>query len=80
MLTHLKALNAIAERRGQSLAQLALSWLLKDPRITSVLVGASSVAQLEANIGAAHAAPLSAEDLAEIDRLGGVAGVRIPGA
>jgi L-glyceraldehyde 3-phosphate reductase len=50
VLDKVKALNAIAEKRGQSLAQMAIAWLLKDERITSVLVGASSVIQLEQNI------------------------------
>ncbi|MBW1597349.1 L-glyceraldehyde 3-phosphate reductase [Streptomyces sp. JJ38] len=63
----LRALNGIAERRGQSLAQLALCWVLRDPRMTSALIGASSVAQLEANVAALGAPPLSAEELAEID-------------
>jgi L-glyceraldehyde 3-phosphate reductase len=64
----LRALNDVAAGRGQSLAQLALTWLLRDPRVTSALIGASSVAQLEANIAAVGAAPLTAEELAEIDR------------
>ncbi|MGK5530681.1 aldo/keto reductase [Streptomyces sp. URMC 129] len=65
----LRALNEIAARRGQSLAQLALSWVLRDPRVVSVLVGASSVDQLDQNLAALAAEPLSPEDLAEIDRL-----------
>ena len=67
-LFKLRALNDIAARRGQTLAQLALTWLLRDPRMTSALIGASSVAQLEANIAAIQGAPLSAEELVEIDR------------
>ncbi|HEY5833562.1 L-glyceraldehyde 3-phosphate reductase [Streptomyces sp.] len=67
-ITRLRALNDIAAARGQSLAQLALSWALRDPRVTSALIGASSVAQLEANVAAVGAAPLTAEELAEIDR------------
>ena len=51
-LTHIRALNEIARRRGQSLAQLALAWLARDERVTSVLIGASSVRQLEQNIAA----------------------------
>ena len=51
-LAKVKALNAIAAERGQSLAQMALAWTLRDPRITSTLLGASSVAQLEQNLGA----------------------------
>jgi len=52
MLPQIKLLNEIAAQRGQSLAQMAIAWLLKDKRVTSVLVGASSVAQLENNLGA----------------------------
>ncbi|WP_188285652.1 L-glyceraldehyde 3-phosphate reductase [Streptomyces sp. CBMA29] len=63
----LRALNDIAAARGQSLAQLALSWVLRDPRVTSALIGASSVAQLEANVAAVGAAPLTAEELSSID-------------
>lgn len=65
----LRGLNAIAGRRGQSLAQLALSWVLRDPRMTSALIGASSVAQLEANVAALGAPKLTEEELAEIDAL-----------
>ncbi len=67
-LFKLRALNDIAAGRGQTLAQLALTWLLRDPRMTSALIGASSVAQLEANIAAVQGTPLSAEELVEIDR------------
>jgi L-glyceraldehyde 3-phosphate reductase len=67
-LAHVRALAEIARRRGQTLAQLALSWALRDERVTSVLIGASSVAQLEENLVAAHAAPFTAEELAAIDR------------
>jgi L-glyceraldehyde 3-phosphate reductase len=66
-LTHIRALNEIARRRGQSLAQLALAWLTRDERVTSVLVGASSVSQLEQNIAALDNLEFSAEELAEID-------------
>ncbi|MGE5690394.1 MAG: L-glyceraldehyde 3-phosphate reductase [Pseudomonadota bacterium] len=64
----LRALNELAGRRGQSLAQLALQWAVRDPRVTSALVGASSVAQLEANVAALDGPPLTPEELAEIDR------------
>jgi L-glyceraldehyde 3-phosphate reductase len=67
-LAKLRGLNGIAAARGQSLAQLALSWLLRDPRMTSALIGASSVAQLEANVAAVQGAPLTDAELAEIDR------------
>ncbi|MFD6512912.1 L-glyceraldehyde 3-phosphate reductase [Rhodococcus sp. NPDC060176] len=67
-LTHIRALNDIAAARGQSLAQLALSWALRDSRVTSVLIGASSVAQLEANVGALDNLEFSAAELASIDQ------------
>ena len=67
-LFKLRSLNDIAAGRGQSLAQMALTWLLRDPRMTSALIGASSVAQLEANIASVRAEPLTEEELAEIDR------------
>jgi L-glyceraldehyde 3-phosphate reductase len=63
-----KALNEIAGRRGQTLAQLALAWALRDPRMTSLVLGASSVEQLDDNIGALRRLELSADELAEIDR------------
>jgi len=66
-LAHIRALHDLAERRGQSLAQLALSWCLRDPRVTSVLVGASSVKQLDDSLGALGGPGFSAEELAEVD-------------
>ncbi|MEU4560654.1 L-glyceraldehyde 3-phosphate reductase [Actinoplanes sp. NPDC023936] len=63
----LHALNDIAKRRGQSLAQLALSWALRDPRMTSLIIGASSVGQLENNIAALSGPALTAAELDEID-------------
>lgn len=66
-LERARALNAIARDRGQTLAQLALSWVLRHPQVSSALVGASSVEQLEQNIAAAYAAPLSAEELSAIE-------------
>ncbi|WP_319461952.1 L-glyceraldehyde 3-phosphate reductase [Micromonospora sp. RTP1Z1] len=63
----IRALGAIAERRGQSLAQLALAWALRDPRMTSLIIGASSVAQLEGNVAALDNLDFTAEELAEID-------------
>ncbi|GAB2740631.1 aldo/keto reductase [Kitasatospora kifunensis] len=68
-LDQLRALNKLAGQRGQSLAQLALAWVLRDPRVVSVIIGASSVAQLDQNLDALAAGPLTAEELAEIDRL-----------
>jgi len=67
-LTHIRALNALAQDRWQSLAQLALSWALRDPRVTSVLIGASSVRQLEQNVAATANLEFSADELAEIDQ------------
>lgn len=69
VVRRLRGLNEIAARRGQSLAQLALNWVLRDERMTSALIGASSVGQLEANIAALGAAPLEKAELAEIDAL-----------
>ena len=71
----LRALNEIAGRRGQSLAQLALQWILRDPRVTSALIGASSVQQLEANVAALDGPPLTPEEIGEIDRLAVDSGV-----
>ena len=67
-MTHVRALNQLAQRRGQTLAQLALAWALRDQRVTSVLIGASSVAQLEQNVGALDNLSFNADELAEIDR------------
>jgi L-glyceraldehyde 3-phosphate reductase len=76
-LTHVRALNKIAAARGQSLAQLALSWVLRDSRVTSVLIGASSVKQLEANLGAVNAPEFTDAELAEIDQHAVDAGINI---
>ena len=72
-----RALNEIASRRGQSLAQMALAWTLRDPRVTSTLVGASSVAQLEANVGALDRLEFSSDELAEIDRYATESGINL---
>jgi L-glyceraldehyde 3-phosphate reductase len=68
MLSRLRALSEVAARRGQSLAQLALAWGLRDQRVTSLVIGASSVDQLEQNVAALDNLALSAEEVAEIDR------------
>ena len=68
VLARVRALNEIAARRGQSLAQLAIAWTLRDPRVTSALIGASSVAQLEANIAALERLDLAPDEIEEIDR------------
>jgi len=76
-LVHVRALAEIAASRGQSLAQLALSWALRDQRVTSVLIGASSVAQLEENLAAAGHSTFTEEELAAIDRDAVEAGINI---
>jgi L-glyceraldehyde 3-phosphate reductase len=67
-LQRIRALDGIAQRRGQSLAQMALAWALRDDRVTTVLVGASSVRQLENNVGALQNLSFPPDELAEIDR------------
>ena len=67
-LTHVRALAALAERRGQSLAQLAIAWTVRDPRVTSALIGASSVRQLEENVAALSVPGLTGAELDEIDQ------------
>ena len=73
----IRALNDLAARRGQSLAQMALAWTLRDPRMTSTLVGASSVEQLEANVAALEKLDFTDEELAEIDRYATESGINI---
>jgi L-glyceraldehyde 3-phosphate reductase len=68
-LSRAKALNEIAGGRGQTLAQLALAWVLRDTRVTSALIGASSVAQLEDNVAALAAGPLTEDEIAAIEPL-----------
>jgi len=76
-LARIRALNDIATGRGQTLAQMALAWTLRDPRMTSTLVGASSVAQLEANVAALERLDFSGDELAEIDRYASDSGINI---
>src|SRR5580658_3305418 len=76
-LAHVRALAEIAASRGQTLAQLALSWALRDPRVTSVLIGASSTAQLEENLAAVRRTSFTADELAAIDRDAVDAGINI---
>ncbi|HEX5900392.1 MAG TPA: aldo/keto reductase, partial [Solirubrobacteraceae bacterium] len=76
-LERIRALNAIAQRRGQTLAQLALAWTLRDPRVTSTLIGASSVAQLEDNVGALARLDFDDDALAEIEQYAVDAGINI---
>jgi L-glyceraldehyde 3-phosphate reductase len=70
-LSRIRALDEIAQRRGQTLAQMAILWVLRDPRVTSALIGASSVAQLEDSLKALDGSPFDEEELAEIDRYAG---------
>ena len=76
-LEKVRALGAIAAGRGQSLAQMALAWTLRDARVTSTLIGASSVAQLEQNLGALENLAFTGEELEEIDRIAPEAAVNI---
>jgi L-glyceraldehyde 3-phosphate reductase len=76
-LAHVRALNAIAAARGQTLAQMAISWVLRDDRMTSALIGASSVAQLEENLAAAAKTAFTAADIQAIDKDAVEAGINI---
>jgi L-glyceraldehyde 3-phosphate reductase len=76
-LARVRALNEIARDRGQSLAQMALAWALRDERVTSVLVGASSVGQLEENLAAVDRSTFTREELAAISRYGDGSGINI---
>ncbi|MFN8622814.1 MAG: L-glyceraldehyde 3-phosphate reductase [Chloroflexota bacterium] len=67
-LARVRALNGIAKRRGQTLAQMAYAWVLRDPRVTTTLMGASSPAQVRENVGALANLAFSPEELAEIDQ------------
>jgi L-glyceraldehyde 3-phosphate reductase len=68
-LTTIRALNDVAGKRGQSLAQMALAWALRDPRMTSVVIGASSVNQLENGLGALSTMDFTGAELAQIDEI-----------
>jgi len=76
-LEKIRGLNEIAAGRGQSLAQMALAWTLRDPRVTSALVGASSVSQLETNVAALDRLELTDDELAEIDRFATESGINL---
>jgi L-glyceraldehyde 3-phosphate reductase len=76
-LARVRALNGIAERRGQTLAQMAIAWVLRDPRITSALLGASSVKQLEQNVAALERADFDPSELDEIDHHAGDGGINL---
>jgi L-glyceraldehyde 3-phosphate reductase len=76
-LNRVRRLNEVAERRGQSLAQMAIAWVLRDPRVTSALLGASSVAQLEQNVAALDRLDFDPSELEEIDQLAVESGINI---
>jgi L-glyceraldehyde 3-phosphate reductase len=76
-LTHIRALNDLATGRGQTLAQLALAWVLRDERVTSALIGASSVKQLEDSVGAVRNLAFTADELADIDRYATEGGINL---
>jgi L-glyceraldehyde 3-phosphate reductase len=76
-LAKIHGLAGLAERRGQTLAQMAVAWVLRDPRVTSALIGVSSLAQLEENVAALRRLDFSAAELAEIDRLATESGINL---
>jgi L-glyceraldehyde 3-phosphate reductase len=76
-LQHVRALNELARERGQTLAQMAIAWTLRDPRVTSALIGASSVEQLEENLAALDRLDFSGEELARIDQHAVDAGINL---
>ena len=76
-LANVRSLNEIARRRGQTLAQMAIAWIIRDPRVASALVGASSVEQLEDSLGALENLAFEPDELAEIDRFAVEGGVNL---
>src|SRR5205085_486796 len=76
-LTHVRALNDLAKERGQTLAQMAIAWVLRDPRVTSALIGARNVQQLEDSLFAVRNLSFSADELERIDRYAMDAGINI---
>jgi L-glyceraldehyde 3-phosphate reductase len=76
-MAKIRALNEVAARRGQTLAQMALAWALHDPRMTAVVLGACSVEQLEANIGALEKFDFTEDELAEIDKYATESGINL---
>jgi L-glyceraldehyde 3-phosphate reductase len=76
-LARVRKLNEIAQRRGQSLAQMSIAWVLRDPRITSALLGASSVAQLEQNVAALDRLDFDPGELEEIDQVAVDSGINL---
>lgn len=77
VLARIRALNEIASARGQKLAQLALQWVLRDGRVTSAVIGASSVEQLDINLDALQGPPLTEAELAEIDKHAEESGINL---
>ena len=77
VLRRVRALNEIAQRRGQKLAQLALQWALRDRRVTSAVIGASSVEQLDTNLDALDFPPLTPDELTEIDQYAEESGINL---
>jgi L-glyceraldehyde 3-phosphate reductase len=76
-LAHIRALNEMARERGQSLAQMAIAWTLRDPRVTSSLIGARTVEQLEDSLGALANLDFSDEELRRIDQHAVEAGINL---
>ncbi len=76
-LTHIRSLTRMAKKRGQSLAQMALAWALRDPRMTSLVIGASSVGQLEDNVAALARLDFTPQELRSIDRHAVEAGINL---
>jgi L-glyceraldehyde 3-phosphate reductase len=76
-LAKVRGLNEIAKRRGQTLPQMAIAWTLRNPVVTSALVGASSTAQLEQNVAALANLDFSGQELAEIDRYATESGINL---
>jgi L-glyceraldehyde 3-phosphate reductase len=76
-LDKIRGLDEIAGRRGQTLAQMALAWTLRDPRVTSTLIGASSVAQLEENVAALDRLDFTEDEIAEVDRFATESGINL---
>jgi L-glyceraldehyde 3-phosphate reductase len=77
LVARLRGLNDIASARGQSLAQMAIAWVLRDPRVTSALIGARTVEQLDNSLDAVKALDFSSEELAAIDRFAANPGERV---
>jgi L-glyceraldehyde 3-phosphate reductase len=76
-LAHIRRLNEIAKARGQSLAQMAIAWVLRDPRVTSAVIGASRPEQIVDNVGALRRLEFSDQELADIDRFAQEGGVNL---